>query len=155
MATLTSLDLWFDDLQVGDTFITRRRTVTDTDIVLFSGLSGDYSPLHTDDLFAAEGPFGGRVAHGTLTLAIASGLTFSLSLPGEKIKAFYGLDRVRFLSPVRAGDTIHVVGEIEELAVRDEKTGIMTRRDEIINQEGTLVAVLRKRTLQARSPDVR
>lgn len=148
MAVLDHLNHYFDDFNVGDSYVSRARTMTEADIVAFTGLSGDFSPLHTDEEFARKGPFGVRVAHGTLILAFASGLTYSLSSPGEKIMAFYGLDRVRFLHPVAPGDTIHVRGSIEELVPRDEKTGVVARTEEIVNQDGTVVAVLRKRTLQ-------
>ena len=148
MTNLDSLDHFFDDFSVGDTYVSRARTMTETDIVVFTGLSGDYSPLHTDEEFARRGPFGGRVAQGTLIIAVASGLTYALSSPGEKILAFYGLDRVRFLYRVAPGDTIHVRGTIEELLPREDKTGIVARKEEIVNQDGKVVAVLKKRTLQ-------
>ena len=152
MAVLEHLNYYFDDFNVGDSYESRARTMTEADIVAFTGLSGDFSPLHTDEEFARRGPFGRRVAHGTLILAFASGLTYALSSPGEKILAFYGLDRVRFLGPVGPGDTIRVRGTIEELIPREDGTGVVARTEEILNQDDKLVAVLRKRTLQQARP---
>ena len=74
----TTLDLPFDELGVGDTFASRGRTVTEADIVAYAALSGDWTPLHTDAVAAAAGPFGARIAHGGLTLSISTGLEFSL-----------------------------------------------------------------------------
>ena len=67
-ATLTTLNSYFDDLAIGDRFVLGVRTVTEPDITLFSGLSGDHHPLHTDEQFAIQGPFGARIAQGCLTL---------------------------------------------------------------------------------------
>lgn len=145
---LTSLNNYFDDLQLGDRFITRARTVTETDLVAFSGLSGDYSALHTDEEFARAGPFRARIAHGCLTLSLATGLEFSLIGNDDlKIVAFYGMDRVRFVKPVFIGDTIHLEGEVTGLDEKDEGRGVVTFHQEIKNQRGEIVAVLDKRTL--------
>jgi 3-hydroxybutyryl-CoA dehydratase len=145
---LTSLNNYYDDLQLGDRFTTRARTVTETDLVAFSGLSGDYAALHTDEEFARSGPFGGRIAHGCLTLSLATGLEFSLIGSEElKIVAFYGMDRVRFVKPVFIGDTIHLEGEVTALEEKDETRGVVTFHQEIKNQRGDTVAVLDKRTL--------
>ena len=69
---------YYDDLEVGDRYQTGGRTITETDLVAFSGLSGDFSAFHTDELTASRSPFGGRVAHGALTLAISTGLEYRL-----------------------------------------------------------------------------
>lgn len=150
--TLETLNNYFDDLEIGDRFVSPRgRTVTETDLVVFSGLSGDHHPLHTDEQFAAEGPFGKRVAHGALTLSLATGLEFSLIGAGEsRIVAFYGMDRLRFIRPVFIGDTIYVQGEIIALEEKDETRGVVTFHQEIKNQRGETVAVLDKRTLNRR-----
>lgn len=145
---LTSLNNYFDDLAVGDRFVTRARTVTETDLVVFSGLSGDYAALHTDEEFAKSGPFGGRIAHGCLTLSLATGLEFSLiGSDALKVVAFYGMDRVRFVKPVFIGDTIRVEGEVTALDEKDATRGVVTIHQEIKNQRGETVAVLDKRTL--------
>jgi 3-hydroxybutyryl-CoA dehydratase len=154
-ATLTTLNSYFDDLAIGDRFVSRARTVTEADITLFSGLSGDHHPLHTDEEFASRGPFGARIAQGCLTLSLATGLEFGLMGPEEsRIIAFYGMDRVRFLKPVFIGDTIHLEGEVTALEEKDDTRGVVTIHQEIKNQRSETVAVLDKRTLnKRRAPD--
>ena len=145
---IDSLNNYYDDLAIGDRITSRGRTITETDLVVFSGLSGDYTQLHTDEEHAKAGPFGGRIAHGCLTLSIATGLEFQLFGTGEvRVLAFYGLDRVRFVKPVFIGDTIHVVVEVIALVDKDETRGVVTFHEEIRNQRGETVAVLDKRTL--------
>jgi len=153
MRTLETLNSYFDDLAVGDGFVSRARTVTEADIVVFSGLSGDYHPLHTDEVYANGGPFGGRIAQGCLTLSLATGLEFSLMGSEEsRIIAFYGMDRVRFVKPVFIGDTIHLEGEVTALDDKDETRGVVTFHQEVKNQRGETVAVLDKRTLNKKRP---
>jgi len=151
MALLASLDVYFDDLGIGDRFVTRGRTVTEADIVMFAGMSGDSHPLHVDASFAERGPFGARIAHGLLTLSLASGLESALmSTADTKILAFAGLDRVRLLKPVFIGDTIHLEGAIAEMAEKDTARGLVTIHQEIKNQRAELVAVFDKRLLYRR-----
>jgi acyl dehydratase len=145
---LTTLNNYYDDVEVGDRFVSRSRTVTETDLVQFSGLSGDYAALHTDVEFARQGPFGARIAHGCLTLSLATGLEFSLfGNDPLRIIAFYGMDRVRFVKPVFVGDTIHVEGEVIALEEKDATRGVVTIHEDIKNQHGDTVALLDKRTL--------
>jgi 3-hydroxybutyryl-CoA dehydratase len=151
--TLATLNNYFDDLSLGDRFASRARTVTEADIVMFSGLSGDYLPLHTDEVYASNGPFGGRVAQGCLTLSLATGLEFSLMGSDEsRIIAFYGMDRVRFVKPVFIGDTIRLEGEVTALEDRDGASGVVTAHHEIKNQREEVVAALDKRTLHHKRP---
>jgi oxepin-CoA hydrolase/3-oxo-5,6-dehydrosuberyl-CoA semialdehyde dehydrogenase len=97
---------YFDELQIGETLITHRRTVTEADIVNFAGISGDHFYAHTDEIAAKESLFGRRVAHGYFVLSAAAGL-FVDPTPGP-VLANYGLERLRFIKPVYAGDSIHV-----------------------------------------------
>ena len=94
----------FEDLQIGDSLLTHRRTVTEADIVAFGGLSGDYFYMHFDDIAAKESQFGKRIAHGYFVLSAAAGL-FVSPAPGP-VLANYGLDSLRFVKPVGIGDTI-------------------------------------------------
>lgn len=95
---------WFDDLAVGDSLLTHRRTVTEADIVAFGGLSGDFFYMHFDEVAARASPFGKRIAHGYFVLSAAAGLFVS---PAEgPVLANYGLDTLRFVKPVGIGDTI-------------------------------------------------
>jgi oxepin-CoA hydrolase/3-oxo-5,6-dehydrosuberyl-CoA semialdehyde dehydrogenase len=94
----------FEDLQVGDSLLTHRRTVSEADIVAFGGVSGDYFYMHFDEIAARESPFGQRIAHGYFVLSAAAGL-FVSPAPGP-VLANYGLDTLRFVKPVAIGDTI-------------------------------------------------
>ena len=150
---IDSHNRYFEDLQVGDRIISAARTITESDLVWFSGLSGDCHPLHTDEVFAQTGPFGARVAHGCLTLSIATGLEFRMMGPGEsRILASYGMDRVRFVKPVFIGDTIHLECEIVERQDKDENRGVVAQQQEIKNQHGDTVVVLIKRLLYKKRP---
>lgn len=144
---------YFDDLRLGDSYVTGRRTVTESDLVAFSGLSGDFSALHTDEVFAKAGPFGRRIAHGCLTLSIATGLEYSLMGDNQdKILAFYGMEHVRFTAPVFIGDTIHIEAHVTALDEKDNYRGIVTVHQEIKKQNGKTVASLDKRTLNKKRP---
>jgi oxepin-CoA hydrolase/3-oxo-5,6-dehydrosuberyl-CoA semialdehyde dehydrogenase len=95
---------YFEDLVVGDSLLTHRRTASEADIVAFGGLSGDYFYMHFDEIAAKESPFGKRIAHGYFVLSAAAGL-FVSPAPGP-VLANYGLDTLRFVKPVGMGDTI-------------------------------------------------
>ncbi len=129
---------YFEDFNVGDRIVTRGRTITEADIVMFSAFSGDWHPLHTDVEYAKQGPFKERIAHGFLVLSVASGL---LPLSEIAIIAFYGMDKVRFIAPVRLLDTIHVEFAAIEKQDRDERGGVITFRETIRNQRGEEVVV--------------
>ena len=137
----------FEDFQVGDKIVTRGRTVTEADVVMFSALTGDWHPLHTDVEYAKQGPFKERIAHGFLVLSIASGL---LPLSEIAIIAFYGIDKLRFVAPVKLLDTIHVEMEAVEKQEKDERGGVITFRQTIRNQREEEVAVGTMRSLIAR-----
>jgi oxepin-CoA hydrolase/3-oxo-5,6-dehydrosuberyl-CoA semialdehyde dehydrogenase len=94
----------FEDLRIGESLLTHRRTVTEADIVAFGGVSGDYFYMHFDAIAAAQSAFGQRIAHGYFVLSAAAGL-FVSPAPGP-VLANYGLDTLRFVKPVRIGDTI-------------------------------------------------
>lgn len=138
---------YFEDFQVGDKIITRGRTITEADIVTFSAFSGDWHPLHTDVEYARKGPFKERIAHGFLVLSVASGL---LPLSEIAIIAFYGIDKLRFVNPVKLLDTIHVEFETVEKQERDERGGVITFRQTVKNQRGEEVAVGTMRSFIAR-----
>jgi acyl dehydratase len=138
---------YFEDFQVGDKIVTRGRTITEADIVTFSAFSGDWHPLHTDVEYAKKGPFGERIAHGFLVLSVASGL---LPLSEIAIIAFYGIDKLRFVNPVKLLDTIHVEFEAVEKQERDERGGVITFRQTVKNQRGEEVAVGTMRSFIAR-----
>lgn len=126
------LDKYFDQLSVGDVFAgTRGRTLTETDIGLFSAVSGDWNPIHNDAAFAANGPFGTRIAHGLLVVAMMTGMA---PISGRAVIALYGFDRVRFINPVALGDTITYTSKIAALQPKGDRRGIADVDFEICNQ---------------------
>src|SRR3954470_8144215 len=96
---------YFEELEIGETLLTHRRTVTESDVVNFAGISGDFFYAHMDDIAAKESLFEKRVAHGYFVLSAAAGL-FVDPAPGP-VLANYGLEGLRFVKPVYIGDTIH------------------------------------------------
>ncbi|MBW2374237.1 MAG: MaoC family dehydratase [Deltaproteobacteria bacterium] len=100
--------LWFEDLQPGFSIHSPRRTITEADITLFAGLSGDFNPLHVDEPAARRTTFRGRIAHGLLIQSVSSGLINQTGAFHGTLTALIEM-RIRYLTPVRAGDTIGVV----------------------------------------------
>jgi len=129
---------YFEDFKEGEEFTTFGRTITETDIVNFAALTGDWNEIHTNREFAAAGPFGQRIAHGALIFSIATGLTTRLGLINDTVIAFYGLDRLRFVKPVFIGDTIRVNQRVQALEDHD-KGGILTFLCEVVNQRNEVV----------------
>jgi acyl dehydratase len=111
----------YADLHVGMAFRSPGRTITDADLVGFAGLTGDFSELHTSDVYAKNSQFGRRVAHGLLGLAYAHGLMWARTGElRETAVAFLGINEWKFLEPIFVGDTIFVNYQISEL--RDSKS---------------------------------
>ena len=151
--TLTSLNLYFDDFELGDRFTTASRTIVQDDIDVYSKLSGDNHPMHTDAAVAAREIFGALSAQGCLTLSVATGLEYSLIGPDIRgILAFSGLDRVRFLRPVLLGDTVHLEGEVTALEPKGDDRGLVVIHQEIKNQRGETAVILDKRMFHKRRP---
>jgi acyl dehydratase len=127
---------YFEDIQVGDAYLSPGRTVTESDIVAFAGLSGDYNVLHTDAEFMRTSIFGERIAHGLLGLAISSGLgSRAMPRPFATI-AFLGL-RWRFKGPIKIGDTIKVrLRVVDKRETSKLDRGIVTVQRTVLNQRG-------------------
>lgn len=140
---------YFEDFKVGETVVTRGRTITETDIVAFAALTGDWYPLHSDAEYAKKGPFGERIAHGLLVLSVANGL---LPLYDMAIVAFYGMDKVRFTAPTKIGDTIHVELEVTDTQDKGDLGGVITLKESVKNQNGEAVALSTLRALIAGKP---
>ncbi|MBS0341487.1 MAG: phenylacetic acid degradation bifunctional protein PaaZ [Proteobacteria bacterium] len=134
----------FEDLAIGDSLLTHRRTVSEADIVAFGGISGDYFYMHFDEIAAKESPFGKRIAHGYFVLSAAAGL-FVSPAPGP-VLANYGLDTLRFVKPVGIGDTIRARLTCKRKIDRNRKDangvgqGVVAWDVEVTNQDGELVA---------------
>jgi len=138
----------YEDFEVGAKLEpTRARTVTETDIVNFAALTGDWFPLHTDVEYAKKSIFGERIAHGMLVLSIASALSPPYDLA---FLAFYGIDRVRFTAPVKIGDTIHVESQVVDKKDKDANCGIVTLRARVKNQRAEDVCVWDAKILLAK-----
>ena len=106
--------MWFEEFEIGQQIITPGRTITESDIVSFAGLSGDYNQIHTDAEFSSNTPFGKRVAHGLLVLSIASGLAMRTGVLEGTVIAFREINNWKFSLPIYIGDTIHVELKIVE-----------------------------------------
>jgi acyl dehydratase len=100
---------FFEDFQAGQSIVTAGRTVSESDIVTFAGLSGDFNQIHTDAEFSRSTPFGQRVAHGLLGLALATGLAMRTGVLEGTVLAFREINAWKFIKPIFIGDTIHVV----------------------------------------------
>jgi oxepin-CoA hydrolase/3-oxo-5,6-dehydrosuberyl-CoA semialdehyde dehydrogenase len=135
---------YFEDLQIGDSLLTHRRTVSEADIVAFGGISGDFFYMHFDEIAAKDSPFGKRIAHGYFVLSAAAGL-FVSPAPGP-VLANYGLDTLRFVKPVGIGDTIQARLTAKRKIDRQKKDangvgqGVVAWDVEVSNQDGELVA---------------
>ncbi|MEO8059618.1 MAG: phenylacetic acid degradation bifunctional protein PaaZ [Burkholderiales bacterium] len=134
----------FEELQIGDSLLTHRRTVSEADLVNFGGVSGDYFYMHFDEVAAKESPFGKRIAHGYFVLSAAAGL-FVSPAPGP-VLANYGLDTLRFVKPVAIGDTIRARLTCKRKTDRNKKDangqgqGVVAWDVEVTNQNDELVA---------------
>jgi 3-hydroxybutyryl-CoA dehydratase len=126
----------FESLEEGARFETRGRTVTESDIVAFAAQTGDWHPQHSDAQWAAESPFGERIAHGMLVLSYAVGL---ISFDPERVVALRRISDAVFKRPVRLGDTIHVRGEVAELNRGTDAAGLVTIAFQVVNQHGDSV----------------
>ena len=147
---MTDLRRYYEDIEVGEEYESPGRTITETDIVLFAGLSGDYNVLHTDAELMKTSIFGERIAHGLLGLAIQSGL-FSRSTRAYATVAFVGL-RWKFKSPIKIGDTIRLrarvqakrdIGKPEGALVTLART-VVNQRDEVVQEGETDLLVEKK-----------
>jgi acyl dehydratase len=105
---------FFDDFAVGEEYVTPTRTLTETDVVLFAAMSGDYNELHTSEAFGRTTQFGKRIGHGLLGLAVSHGLFFRLGLVEGTAIAFLGIDSWKFEAPFFLGDTIRVKVRVDE-----------------------------------------
>ena len=144
--------LYFEDFEVGVSHVTAARTITEADVVTFAGLSGDFNPLHTDEEFGKATPFGGRIAHGVLTLAVATGLTNQLAIYEGTTIALMELT-TRFTGVVRFGDTVHVVlTPSEKKEHKKPDRGIVVFDLEVKNQRDETVLAASWTCLQRRRP---
>ena len=142
---------YFEDFKVGEVLITGRRTVEGGDVSRFAGLTGDFNPLHTDEVFASQTPFGARVAHGILTLAVSNGQqNLSGWFEGTAL-ALLGLDRLRFTVPVKFGDTIHTEMTVKQARPSSKADrGVLTFDVVVKNQRDEVVCTYEENVMMRR-----
>ncbi len=138
--TYTPRGRYFEEFAVGERIVTAARTVTEADVVAFAGLSGDYNPIHTDAEFAAQTPFGRRIAHGLLVTSIASGLAMQTGFIEGTTLAFREIREWKFVKPVFIGDTVHVVITVQGTKPMPRLGGgAVDFKLEVRNQRGDVV----------------
>ncbi len=150
---------YFDAFETGYTIVSPARTITEHDVCAFAGLSGDYNPLHTDAEFARDTPFGERIAHGVLGLAVATGLASQLGFLDGTTLAFLGLDW-KFRKPILLGDTIHVIVAVTDKRAQPAMGGgivtfdvrVVNQRDEVV-QKGDWRILIRSRPAEEQAGD--
>lgn len=126
----------WEDFPVGRSITTPAVTVTESHLVQFSSLTGDWYPIHTDTEYAKASPFGQRIAHGPLTFALAVGLMYQSRAYGDAIVAWLGAEQIRALAPVFIGDTLHVVAEVTgSRASKDPSRGVVNLEYRVRNQK--------------------
>ena len=144
--------MYFEDFEVGATFSTTARTITESDVMTFASLSGDDNPLHVDPEFAKMGPFGEPIAHGLLVLSVAAGLGIQTGIFSGTNLAFLGIEDWRFVGIVKFGDTIRMESTVLETRPTSKpgrgvvRIGqeIKNQRDEVV-QSGVFVSLMAAR----------
>jgi 3-hydroxybutyryl-CoA dehydratase len=145
---------YFEDYVTGEKFKSPGRTITESDIGTFAGFSGDWHELHTNLDYAKKSIFGERIAHGMLVLSLGSalGLRIGSVVTPKSFIAFYGMDKVRFVNPVKIGDTLYNEMETTETKAKDDGRGVVTTEAHIVNQRGEDCCVYIAKMLCGRRP---
>lgn len=130
---------YFEEFEIGESYTSQGRTITEADVATFTGLSGDFNPLHTNAEFAKTTPFGERIVHGMLTVAMSTGMSnWSGLFAGTTIALLE--QNIKYTGAVKFGDTIHLkmtVTEKKETSKPDR--GIVTVAAQVLNQHNQLV----------------
>jgi 3-hydroxybutyryl-CoA dehydratase len=129
--------LHFEHLEVGDVWISQRRTITETDIINFAGMTGDYDPLHVDHEFARQTPYRRPIAHGLLGLSLVAGL--SSQAPLVRTLAFVSVQQWEFRQPMFVGDTVQAVTEVLEKRPGGRRCGNVLWKRQLVNQSGSVI----------------
>jgi acyl dehydratase len=131
-----------DDFQVGDVHRTAAITVTETHVVAWAGLTGDFYPLHMDREYAAKTQFGERLVHGPFIFALAVGLVAQAGFAGDAAIAWLGVDGMRMLAPVKIGDTVRVEVRVKEARpTSNPRKGVQVWTYTVLNQRDEQVLV--------------
>ncbi|HEX6752990.1 MAG TPA: MaoC/PaaZ C-terminal domain-containing protein [Solirubrobacterales bacterium] len=135
----------WENLRLGDTFQTRSRTITETDVVQFAAMTGDWHPAHSDETWATENMFGRRVAHGMLIVSYSLGL-----VPNDAILALRRIRSINFKQPVFFGDTIYVLGKVAEKREMGPEVGMVLGRWRTKNQNDETICTMELEALWRR-----
>ena len=131
-----------DAFKVGDQYRTAAITVTETHVVNWAGLTGDFYPLHMDREYAAKTQFGERLVHGPFIFALAVGLVAQAGFAGDAAIAWLGVDGMRMLAPVKIGDTLHVEVRVKEARpTSNPRKGVQVWTYSVLNQRDETVLV--------------
>lgn len=141
-----TIDMPLDELEVGTIFQTGGRTITETDVVNFCALTGNWIEIHSNKHYAEQTRFKERLVQGSLTYSVMTGLLIF----GPPIQANYGIDRLRYLHPVHIGDTIYVKAEIIDKEIKDDDYGVVKLQMKALNQDGDLCQISEWRLLMLR-----
>ncbi len=135
------LGLWYEDFKIGEERLSPGRTITESDLMGFAGLTGDYSQVHTDEEFCKKTEFGTRIAHGLFGLAVAQGLAWRTCYTQGTGVASLGWDKWKFKRPIKIGDTVRVRWRATDK--RESRSnpgmGIIIEFVELVNQRGEVV----------------
>ncbi|MGE3144114.1 MAG: MaoC/PaaZ C-terminal domain-containing protein [Pseudorhodoplanes sp.] len=129
---------YYEDLQVGEKWVTPRRTITEADVVMFAAMTGDHNPIHTDDEFAKTTIYKARLLHGPAGFAIATGLESRLGIKEGTAIAFLGMTW-DMRGPIKIGDTIHVKEEVASKRITSKGQGIVNFKVQLCNQRNEVV----------------
>ena len=143
--------MYFEEFTEATEVVSMGRTITETDIVNFAGLSGDFNTIHTDAEFGKATPFGERIAHGLLVLSVATGLATQLGFMEGTVIAFIGLEW-KFKGAAKIGDTVHLTAKVKQTKAMKALGGgfvvfdvrVLNQRDEVVQQGEWTVLVKSK-----------
>ena len=131
--------LYYEDYEIGAEFETPGRTIGETDLISFAAMTGDFNPIHTDEEYCKQSPFGTRIAHGLMGLAYIEGLKFRLGHFDQTAIATLGWN-IKFPKPLLIGDTVHVKVKIaNKRETSKPDRGILFEEVQLINQRGEVV----------------
>lgn len=143
--------MYYDDFVVGQEIVTGQRTVTQTDIVNFACLSGDFNGVHTNFEYCKTTPFGEPIAHGPLVLAIMGGLSYASGINDGTLLALLQLDAWRLLAPIKHGDTIHMVSQVlDKRETSRPDRGIVVFERRCVKQDGSVAQEMKVTMLYRR-----